>query len=61
MGIWVGAWGGYTGVLPGHLPGPHIEHIPALRAYPRPNEGNLRHIHEVSQIWSRYGPELTSD
>ena len=40
-------------VLPRHLPVPIFNHIPGLRAYLRPNEGNLRSIDEVSKIGSR--------
>ena len=50
--------GGYLGglyrVLPRHPPRTIFSHIPRLRPYPRPNEANFRHIHEVSQIRARY-------
>ena len=60
-----GARGGVPGVgagwVPGGLyrvptqtiPGPIFSHISGLRAYLRPNEGNLRYIYEVSEIGSR--------
>ena len=52
---WVGAWEGYTGVLPTDPPGPHIQSLLALGPYPRPNEGNLRLFDEVPEIGSRKG------
>ena len=62
-GIRVGTGEGYTGYYPDLIPGPIIEHILALRPYPRPYEGNLRLNNEVSQIWLRIDlridPELT--
>ena len=53
---WVGAWEGYTGVLPSTLPGPHIELILASGPYPRPNEAKYTVFNEVSQDGSRKGP-----
>ena len=56
MGVYPG-WGiaggcreGYTGYPPGTVPGPVFNTILRLRPYPRPNEGNLRLIDEVSEI-----------
>ena len=53
--------GGYTGVLPGTLPGPHISHILASEAYLRPNEGNSQVYDEVPQDGSRIDQELTQN
>ena len=53
----VGGWEGYTGTHPAMPPRvPYCTNL-ALRSYPRPNEGKLRYFNEVSQIWSRKGPE----
>ena len=43
---WVGE--GYTGTQPGPVPRTHISHILRLGPYPRPNEGNIKVIDEVS-------------
>ena len=47
---WVGGWVGYTGVLPGTLPGPIFSTNLASGPYPRPYEGNSPGFDEVSQI-----------
>ena len=52
---------GYTGYYPASHPGTHIEHIPGLKPYPRPNEGNSHVFDEVSQMRSRIDPELTQN
>ena len=54
-----------TGWVPGgaipvptqYCPRTHISHISGYKPYPRPNEGELRLFHEVSQMGPRMGLE----
>ena len=46
--VWEGGWEGLYRYPPTHVPGTRIEHIPEIRAYPRPNEGNIEVSDEVS-------------
>ena len=47
-----GAGRGYTGYLPGPIPGPIFSHIPETEPYLRPNEGYFQVSDEVSEIGS---------
>ena len=52
----VGGWVGTGRAIPvpnQHPPGPIFNLFPGRRPYPRPNEGNSRGFHEVSQKGSR--------
>ena len=42
-------------------PRTHISHIPGLRPYPRPNEGNFETFNEVSQRGLDKGPDKGPD
>ena len=54
----MGGWEGYTGTLPGPVPGPQYYTILKVRPYPRPNEGLSEGYDEVSQIWPQIDPQI---
>ena len=55
-----GGWGGLYRYPHQPIPGPIFSIYLALRAYPRPNEGNSMLFYEVSMRFPRMGLELTS-
>ena len=61
MGMTGWAGRGYTGTPPSTIPGSHITVYLRYKPYPRPNEGLLRCIDEVSQIGSRIGSQIASE